>query len=529
LFLALGLLLLWPAAAVQAAEGSVSPQVSTDSQTETVIGQRLAGQGPLIIDGISLDRARLALAYAARQGQPIWAGHPTWPAELEAALGASGRQGIPPESLGLPALQRALADPRLSSTDRDLLLTDRFLAYGAMLARGRVDLTTVEDSWAIAAPLFDPAAAITGLENAGPAAALGRLAPDSSDYVQLQDALARYQSIASAGGWVSLPSATSLSLGEQSPAVVLLRQRLAAEGYLPADATEDPKFDGALEAAVKDFQTNHDLLVDGRVGAGTIAALDVTAADRVLQIRVNLERLRGMPHFLPPTRIEVQEAKQMLTLYRDGKPALVSRVITGLPIHATPVLEAYVESIVLNPTWDVPVSIIRNEILPKVDQDPDYLARNHYVGSGYQIRQLPGPWNALGTVMLNMPNDFSVYLHDTPFHNLFALPQRALSHGCVRVDAVRELAAALLGEPLPAPGGPTHAILLDDQMPVYFLYQTAFGTPDGTVAFYNDIYGRDAPIAAAMSTIEHGAAMPMVSATPQAKPKVVAVDNTLSP
>src|SRR5262249_41352836 len=185
----------------------------------------------------------------------------------EAALADSGRQGIPPESLGLTALQGALADPKLDSTDRDLLLTDRFLAYGAMLARGRVDLATVEDSWAIAAPFFDSAAAIREMEElGGPQAALQKLAPDSPDYVGLQDAFARYQSVALDGGWLSLPAETRLSPGDTGPAVVLLRQRLAAEGYLPACASGGAGFAGALQTGGKGLLGRHRASGRGRGG-----------------------------------------------------------------------------------------------------------------------------------------------------------------------------------------------------------------------------------------------------------------------
>jgi murein L,D-transpeptidase YcbB/YkuD len=512
--LAISFLLLCLAGSPAFAQGSAAALPLAQGQTADGIAQRLADPAPLNIEGIALDRTSLVAVYKARQDAPLWEGHPDWPPGLAVAIAASAGEGIPPESLRLAASQRALADPALSPAERDLFLTDRFLAYGAILARGRVDLSSIEALWALPAPIFDPVAAVAGLENAGgPAAALQSLAPASADYDRLRSALARYESLAAAGGWESLPPGTKLRAGDQGPMVQLLRRRLAAEGDLPAGLTEDPAFDAGLEAAVTGFQRRHGLPDDGRVGPVTLAALNLTAADRARQIRVNLERLRAMPHALRPTRIEVQQASQMLTLYRDGKSALVSRVVVGAPIHPTPVLEAAVERIVLDPAWDVPASIVRNEIQPRLQRDPNYLARNHYVvrGSGpggMRLRQLPGPWNALGTVMLDMPNPFDVYLHDTPLRNLFALPQRALSHGCVRVEAVRDLAGALLGAPLPAPGGPTRGLPLAAPMPVYFLYQTVFAQADGTVEFRDDIYGRDARLAAALARIEQGTVPP---------------------
>jgi murein L,D-transpeptidase YcbB/YkuD len=540
--LAIGALLLCLAGGPALAEGTAAALPSAQGQTAAQIAARLADAAPLSVEGIALDRAPLAAVYGARQNAPLWEGRADWPAALEVALAASASEGIPPESLGLTALRRALADPALNPAERDLFLTDRFFAYGAILARGRIDLASIETLWALPAPVFDPVTAVAGLEKSGgPAAALQVLAPASADYDRLRTALARYETLAAAGGWESLPPGTKLRAGDQGPMVQLLRRRLAAEADLPADLTENPAFDAGLEAAVKGFQGRHGMLEDGRIGPATLAALNLTAADRARQIRVNLERLRASPHALPPTRIEVQQASQMLTLYRDGKPVLVSRVVVGAPIHATPVLEAAVERVVLDPAWDVPPSIVRNEIQPRLGRDPGYLARNHYVvlGSGpggMRLRQLPGPWNALGTVMLDMPNPFDVYLHDTPLRSLFALPQRALSHGCVRVEAVRDLAGALLGAPLPAPGGPTRGLKLAAPMPVYFLYQTAFAEADGTVAFRDDIYGRDARLVAALARIEGGAVPPpppvvgaTVPASAKSCPQIAANLDSLAP
>ena len=494
------------------------------------IALRLASPVPLAVEGIVLDRGRLAEIYGARGGAPLWQGHPAWTAALEAAIADAASQGIPPESLGLESLRRAHGDVALTAAERDLLLTDRFLAYGAILVRGRVAIASIEDMWALPVPVFDPASAIAGLERLGPTAALESLAPASRSYERLRGALLHYELLVAAGGWQGLPVGTSLRLSDRGPLVVLLRQRLAAEGELPENLAGSEAFDAALALALSSFQRPNGLLADGRLGPATLAALNLTAADRVQQIRVNLERLRAMPHAMPPMRIEVQEASQMLTLYRAGKPALVSRVIVGAPIHPTPVLAATVERVVLDVAWDVPASIIGREIQPRLQSDPGYLARNHFVilghaggdptgqdldwrgtdilSMGWRLRQLPGPWNALGSVLLDMPNPYDVYLHDTPQRNLFALQQRDLSHGCVRVAAARDLGAALLGAPLPAPGGSTRSVPLATAMPVYFLYQTAFVDEDGTVEFRNDIYGRDARLAAAMALLDHEPSAP---------------------
>jgi len=497
------------------------------------ISARLQSTMPLAVEGFLLDRALLVQVYRKRANAAIWEDHAHWAVSLQNALADAGTEGIPPASLGLQALQQALADPALAPAERDLILTDRFLAYAAILAHGRIDISSIDALWTLPAPLFDPAAAITSLIAAdGPAPVLQQMLPSSAGYERLRAAYGKYQQIAALGGWRSLPAATSLKFGDTGPLVASLSDRLAAEGDLASNQAGIGTFGTVLANAVSRFQQRHGLLVDGRVGPATLAALDISAEDRVRQLGINLERLRAMPRAWPATRIEAEQSSQMLTYYRDGKPLLVSRIIVGQANHPTPVLAAEVYRIVLDPAWVVPTSIIQHEIQPRLRWDPGYLAKNHMeitgreggdptgqdlnwkktniLAMGWGLRQLPGPWNALGSVMLDMPNPFDVYLHDTPFHNLFNLPQRALSHGCVRVDLARELAGDLLGATLPDPGAPTRIVPLAKPVPVFFLYQTAFADADGTVEFRDDIYGSDARLAAAIDAVEEGVPEPSV-------------------
>lgn len=477
------------------------------------IAVRLDSPAPLIVEGLPLDRDLLTAVYRQRGNAPIWQSRPEWPAALAGALAASDDEGIPSDSLGLSAVRRALTDSELGSVERELVLTDRFLAYGAALARGRIAIASIEADWALPPPFFDPGAAVAQLSAIGPAGALQGMLPATAEYWNLRASLARYRRIAAAGGWESLPAGPILHLGDTGAAVRQLRRRLAAEGELPINLAVGEAFDARLAGALAAFQKRHGLLTDGRLGPATAAALNVTAADRAEQIRVNLERLRALPRYWPASRIEVQAASQTLVYFRDGKPVLRSRVIVGQLIHPTPVLAASVQQVILDPAWEVPTSILRQEIAPRLGRDPGYLARNHYVvPAPGRLRQLPGPWNALGSVVLDMPNPFDVYMHDTPARQLFALPERALSHGCVRVEAVRDLASALLGTPLPPPGGPTRAVPLPTPVPVYFLYQTAFSDDGGGVNFRADIYGRDAKLAAALAALDHGSRPPTVPA-----------------
>jgi murein L,D-transpeptidase YcbB/YkuD len=228
----------------------------------------------------------------------------------------------------------------------------------------------------------------------------------------------------------------------------------------------------------------------------------------------------------PATRLMVNIPSATLTLYRDGNVALASRVVVGDPHHPTPVLGSAITSVLFNPPWTVPSSIVRNEIQPRLLKDPTYLSRNHFrligrgdgssegidwsntniLANGWQVQQEPGAWNALGSLMFDFPSPFAVYLHDTPGRSAFARSDRGLSHGCVRVEAVNALAEALLG----AEGSPdaiqkivagrqTERHALKQPMPIYLVYETAFVDEDGGVEFRDDLYGTDEKLAAALS------------------------------
>ena len=225
-----------------------------------------------------------------------------------------------------------------------------------------------------------------------------------------------------------------------------------------------------------------------------------------------------MPRDWPATRIVVNVPAAALAYYRNGTPEITSRVIVGAPIHPTPVLAARLESVLFNPPWNVPSSIIENEIRPALKRDPRYLQRHGYayweVNGGRQLVQVPGPKNSLGQIKFEMPNPDDIYMHDTPEQRLFAFARRTFSHGCVRVEDPRELARLVLdsGEWSPAAidaaiaAKATRNVLLQRKIPVYMLYWTAFVDPDGTVEFRDDVYGRDKRLAdalAAQDAAEH--------------------------
>ncbi|MGO8918107.1 MAG: L,D-transpeptidase family protein [Stellaceae bacterium] len=479
---------------------SIVPPAAAQEASDAALKSLLAADGGLRLAGRSLDRPALAQLYDTRDYQPIWASERD--AALVKALGGAAAHGLDPAAFAVPAA---------SPDERELLLTDAFLRYATALAQGRVRSAAIESDWALPAPDFDAEAALEQAATGDPEAVLAGLSPTEPAYQRLQAALIRYRAIAAAGGWPHVPEAGKLMRGDSGAAVARLRRRLVAEGLLPADAT-GTEFDAALEDAVKHFQANHGIAVDGRVGHDTYEALNVPAAARVEQIRDNLERWREMPRDWPATRIEVNVPAAWLTVIEHGVPGLSMRAIVGAEAHPTPVLRARMNAVLFNPPWNIPASIVRKEILPHVRHDPHYLDRNHYVYIGARgrspLQQLPGPDNALGRIKFELPNIYDVYLHDTPTHPLFTRVIRTLSHGCVRLEDPRDLALYVLAGGKTSwsldeidgaiAQGDTRRVPLAHSLPVYLLYWTAFVDPDGAVEFRDDIYGRDLRLAAAM-------------------------------
>lgn len=348
-----------------------------------------------------------------------------------------------------------------------------------------------------------------GADPAGePAAELAAEAPRSPAHGRLAGALAEYRALAAAGGWGAVPGGPSLKPGEPIAPErwQALVARLAVTGDLPAEAArelgpEPPRLlDDPLAEAVRRFQRRHALADDGVVGPQTLAALNVPVEARVAQLELNLDRWRRLPEELGRRHVLVDLGGQELVALEDGIEVLRMNVVVGTPRTPTPTLASEIAYLVVNPSWYVPASIVRNEIDPKLARDPGYLRRNGYerLPNGL-LRQRPGPHNALGQLKFIFPSPYSVYLHDTPSRHLFGLPVRAFSHGCVRIAEPRAFADWLLARQPQLPdldrllaAGREHRIDLDEKVPIHLAYWTASVTPEGEVRFHRDIYGRDA-------------------------------------
>ncbi len=361
-------------------------------------------------------------------------------------------------------------------------------------------------------PIVLVAIAIAASIGSDPAAA--EATPIQVQVNRLEQAIDHYRSIEQRAEWRSLGGIGPRF--DQAAMAGALRKRLTLTGDLSAAAGGDAQ---DLAAAVKRFQRRHGLAVDGRVGRNTLAALDVPITTRIAQLELNWRRFKASPD-LGPTYITVNVAAATLEVTEHYRVVMEMPVIVGDRHHPTPDFRSHVAGVVFHPPWNVPRSISVHEILPKLRRDPRYLARNDIVilnrpddpfgtqvnwasvtanSFRFQLQQRPGRWNALGVLKFNVPNEYDVYLHDTPTRALFEKPMRALSHGCVRISKPEELAAWLLA-PQGWDRGDIDAILetsrtrqvpIDRIVPVYVSYFTAFVDAEGAVNFRDDIYYRD--------------------------------------
>lgn len=339
----------------------------------------------------------------------------------------------------------------------------------------------------------------------------------------------QYQDIVSRGGWNMVPSSEKLQLGNVSPTVRLLRQRLMVSGDLDRTAGISDSFDSYVDGAVKRFQARHGLPADGVLGTYSYKALNVGADVRLGQLETNLVRLRSMSGFLGDRYVMVNIPAAQIEAVENGRVVQRHTAIVGKITRQTPILNSKINEVILNPYWTSPRSIIEKDIMPLMRKDPTYLERNSirlFDAQGNEVppdtvdwnaekapnlmfRQDPGKINAMASTKINFPNPHAVYMHDTPQQSLFGQLMRFESSGCVRVQNVRDLSTWLLRD---TPGwnrqqieqtiqtGQNTPIQLADPVPVYFVYITAWASEDGVVQFRDDIYERDGVDELAMQT-----------------------------
>lgn len=512
------------------------------SGTRPILAQDVPGLIRQYADAIhaGVDGRRVAAAelvrtfYAGREFAPLWTDPARYDAVLDVVRGAA-LHGLDPADYhadGLAELAAAHTPPRIAA--RDILATDALIRLGYHLHFGKVDPVQLDPAWNLPNRLHDTASVeLLGRVLAAPdlvGFVNHELAPNGPLYAGLLGALARYREIARAGGWPAVPAGPTLKPDMHGPRVTALRARLAVTDAPAPTGVPDPAlYDAALVAAVKRFQERHGLDADGLVGERTLAALNVPVAARIDQLRVNLERARWVFRMREPRYLLVNIAGFRAYLLEDGKVVWRARVMVGTPYRKTPVFKARMTYLVLNPDWTVPPTILKNDIIPRLVWDPDYLVEHDmdlrdragqrvafdaavlaHIDAGrfpYTVRQAPGRNNPLGRIKFMLPNEHAVYLHDTPNRSLFARADRGFSSGCIRVEHPLALAAHLLAD---IPGwnrvqlderiatGVTETVTLKTPISVYIMYWTAQPDADGQVVFFNDLYARDAAVLAAL-------------------------------
>ena len=365
---------------------------------------------------------------------------------------------------------------------------------------------------------------VLGLVSASsdPVATLEAYNPPQKEYQALRAELAKARERAATDQSVEVPDGPLLKPGMSDPRVKIIRQRLEI-----AAAAEDPEvYDETVVAAIKDFQKSARLRADGIVGKNTLVAMNRGQEDHVPTIIANMERWRWMPRYLGDFYVRVNIPNYNVDIYKDGAVVHTTRIIVGKVTNQTPIFSDEMEHIVVNPVWNVPQSIARNEMLPRLRAggglggytvyakvrgrfravSPGSINWHTVNMSQIQIKQPPGSANALGQVKFLFPNKYSVYLHDTPTKSLFDRDARAFSHGCMRVQDPWDFAAALLADDPEIDanklrkmvGGAERWVNLDTKIPVHVTYFTAWVDDDGKLQIRDDIYGHDKRIVQAL-------------------------------
>ena len=504
---------------------------------------RIATLGPpagAVVGGEALLMGETVAAfYAARKNEPAW-DLPKGAESMRQAIADIAHDGLNPADYHLAKLDALLAARSRQHADSvdaelEILLSDAAAAMIDNVRYGRVRPATLDPRWNVdprkdAPPLGEALARVA--QAASPADGIAQEKLDHFIYKGLTQELARLATAAAAGGWAAIPRGGALAPGVHDPRIPLVRRRLAATGELADAAVEgadSTTYDGALEKAVHLFQERHRLVADGRINAQTLEAMNVSAGDRAAQVRVNLERSRWVLPGLQGDFMLVNLPAFKTYLIRGDKNVWESRTQIGKEARQTPSFRANMQYVIFNPTWTVPSTILKEDVLGGIERGEDMIAKKHLkvldrsgnevdpasvdwkaAGAGsfpYTLRQDAGPNNALGRVKFMFPNPYDIYLHDTPSRELFGAEKRTFSSGCIRVENPLELAALLLGdkgydaakieETIAA--GKTQQVNLTAPLPILIVYWTVSVGASGEVRYAPDVYGLDPPVLQALA------------------------------
>jgi L,D-transpeptidase YcbB len=405
------------------------------------------------------------------------------------------RQMVNAEELAKKASAQSLADA-------DVLLTAAYVAYASDMLMGQVDPKTISQAWFIPTRVAEvDSALVRTLQNPVMAKGLADMVPQDSGYAVLKAEYVRYQQIVASGGWAPIA-------GSGAAAQASIAARLRAEGFAVDSGV-------GITEAIKLYQERHGLQETGKMDGITLRSMNVSAGERLQDIGSNLERHRWLPRSLGSRYILVNVPAFRLEAYDGGQKALEMKVVVGSEFEgrSTPVFSDSMEFVVFRPYWNVTPTIAAKEFFPKYGTNlPEGYETWNEKGK-LRIRQRPGDENSLGLVKFMFPNDFNIYLHDTPAKSLFKLADRAASHGCIRLEHPDQLAEFVLGwdnakVQAAMHGSDNRTINLPAKIPVYIVYFTAY-VRDGHLHFADDLYERDERLEEKMDSV----------GTPAPKPK----------
>lgn len=476
----------------------------------------------------SIDDADIAAFYRNNGYQPIWTdGSPEHQARIIAlfqAITHADDHGLPVGEYDTTALE---AEMRAIDSPRDLgrvevALSSLFLRYAQQIQTGVTVPAKIDDGIKREVPLRDRTELLAEFAKSQPAPFLRALPPRSEEYSALMREKLRLERVRAEGGWGPTVNAGSLRPGQSGQAVIQLRNRLIAMGYMDRIATQT--YDENIQRAVQRFQDHMGLEADGVAGGSTIKAINTGPEERLKSIIVAMERERWMNIDRGERYIWVNLTTYSVRIIEAGQVSFESKTVVGKNVgdQRTPEFSDEMEHMVINPSWYVPRSIIQNEYLPAMRANPgaaghleitdgagrvvsrgaiDFAAYGSYFP--FNMRQPPGPGNALGLVKFMFPNQYNIYLHDTPSKSLFNREVRTFSHGCVRVHKPFDFAYAILGAQEENPKEFFHTTLdtrketkveLEKKLPVHLVYRTAFTDTQGNMNYRPDMYQRDVKI-----------------------------------
>ena len=391
----------------------------------------------------------------------------------------------------------------------EFMLTSQYFSFAHKVWQGMDASVSEKESWFLPRKTLSYEVYLDSLLKASKEQTPIADAPVYRQYHLLKAYLEKFTSLQNQP-WTTLQlSGKSLKLGDSDPLIPELRKRLILLEAFTKEGSTDSIFDSDLFEAVKDYQARMGLNADGVIGPGTIRALNITPKSRIRTILVNMERSRWLPLSLKEDYIAVNIPEFKLHVYHSDSLLWSSNVVVGKDVHKTVIFSGEIQYIVFSPYWNIPSSIVRNEIVPAMQKDKDYLSKKRMEITGYSgglpiVRQKPGPGNSLGQVKFLFPNSHNIYLHDTPAKPLFNEASRAFSHGCVRVQDPEKLAAFLLKRDTTWNAGTIHDamqkgeekwVVLKHKTPVFLTYLTAFVDRDGKINFREDVYQRDERLA----------------------------------